>query len=58
MQIFFSETSNSKKTLSSTRAKKNPLKIMRVLRQKHPKNVVLESVNELIKDTSDIFQLS
>ena len=66
----FSETSNSKrKKLSSTKAK-NPFKTIRGLRIKHPKNVFLghlninslrnkfESVNELIKDTFDIFMLS
>ena len=65
-----SERSNSKrKKLCSARAEK-PFKTIRSLRSKHPKNVFLgnlnisslrnkfESVNEVIKDTFDIFWLS
>ena len=66
----YSQTCNSEEQLLSEKKAKETFKTLRSLRSKHPKNVFLghlnlnslrnkfKSLNELIKDTFDIFLLS
>ena len=66
----YRQTSNSEEQLLSEKKAKVTFKTLRGLRRKHPKNVFLghlnvnslrnkfESLNELIKDTFDIFLVS